>query len=158
MARTSDPTCFADAGQGMGVGARTRGVLQQGAVDNIPESIAQACEGVLSAAPRVRECRLVISCCEEPTERLPLGGDDYCQPARELRNNIADIFEGDGLELGASLHACAEDGDCCSGNCNSDGVCGPDETDCIPVGGECTIDEDCCTGWCYGGVCQTAIT
>ncbi len=40
---------------------------------------------------------------------------------------------------------CAEDGDCCNGNCRDDGTCGPP---CRPLGANCLESSDCCSSIC----------
>jgi hypothetical protein len=40
---------------------------------------------------------------------------------------------------------CSEDGDCCNGNCNEQGICGPP---CRPLNTSCRSNDDCCSGVC----------
>ncbi|MEC9073282.1 MAG: hypothetical protein VX938_12910, partial [Myxococcota bacterium] len=55
--------------------------------------------------------------------------------------------------------ACAEDAECCSGDCGDDGLCAaaPEPPPCAEEGEACSDDDDCCSGDCgEGGLCVAA--
>jgi hypothetical protein len=90
----------------------------------------KACDPGIECLPDNDPCATPEQCCSH-----------VCAPDSQgvLRCNPGCIAEQGG---------CTSDADCCSGSCNSAGVCGPGIVDCIPLGGACAGSGECRDGTC----------
>jgi hypothetical protein len=118
-----------------------------------------------------------VGACRRSVQRCLNGVEQPCvpgQPSAEVCNGIDDDCDGlidDGAcpvgqrcEAGGCCivdgfqaeHECADDGECCSGNCATHdfgATCRP--AGCLPTGGACTPGPQvCCSFTCSGTTCQ----
>jgi hypothetical protein len=82
-------------------------------------------------------------CCAKVSEHCSLTGAPQCCPG----STCTDAGGVLGVLCTQSCNDfgthCAQNKDCCSGNCGSNGIC---LGACAGVGGQCAIDNDCCPG------------
>lgn len=77
------------------------------------------------------------------------GCEELCEPEREVcdgEDNDCDDEVDEGCpDCTLDGESCSEDSECCTGNCNDNGVCG---APCRPIGVSCIDNGQCCSDSC----------